>query len=111
MSKLQKIWLSIFGAMFVVPELIFLILPSSIIDYFSGKNLISVYSFFVDSHFFINNWFYFPRVLAIELIGLVGLLIISIKARKKIFSILLAIILAWLLFVFFIGSLSNSINL
>src|ERR1700733_3660126 len=90
MSKMQKTCLWIFGAMFLVPESIFLILPSSIVNYFLGRDLLNIYSLFFDSHFFINNWFYFPKVLGIEFIGLLGLLIISIKSKKKELTILLA---------------------
>ncbi len=110
LSKMQKIWLWIFGAMFIIPEILFSIIPSSIINYF-GKDFLTLSSLFVNSRFFINNSYYFFITLAIEFIGVIGLFIFSIKLNKKIFIILFSIIILWLLFIFFIGYLSSNINL
>lgn len=110
MSKLQKIWLWIFGAMFVVPEIIFSIILSSVINYF-GKDFLTLSSIFVDSRFFINNPFYFFTTLIIEIIAIIGLIILCIKHNKGIFAILLGVILLWLVFIFFMAYLSNNISL
>ncbi len=110
MTKMQKIWLWIFIAMFVVPEILFLTIPSSIINY-SGKDFLTLSSFFVNSRFFINNPLLFFVTLIVELLGVIGLITLSVKSNKKTISILLTIILLWLSFVLFLGYLSNSINL
>lgn len=110
LTKKQKIWMWIFLAMFLIPEILFSILPSSIVNY-TGKDFLTLSSIFVNSRFFINNPLYFFVALVIELISILGLLIISIKNNKKIFIILFGTILLWLLFVFFLAYVSNSINL
>lgn len=110
LSKTQKVWLWIFGAMFIIPEIIFSVIPSSIINY-SGKDFLTLVSLFTDDRFFINNPSYFFITLIIELVGVIGLLVISIKSNKKILSILLVIVLLWLAFISFLGYLSNSISL
>ena len=110
MTKTQKIWMWIFIAMFAVPEILFSIVPSSIINY-SGKDFLTLSSFFIDSRFFINNPGYFFTTLIVELAGIIGLLILSIKSNKKIIYILLGIILLWLIFIFFLGFMANSISL
>jgi hypothetical protein len=110
MSKIQKIWLWIFGAMFLIPETLFLTTPSSIINY-TGKDFLTLIPLFVGERFFINNPSYFLSVLVIELVAIMGLLIMSIKNRKTIFSIFLIFILFWLLFVFFLGYVSSTISL
>jgi hypothetical protein len=110
MTKTQKIWLWIFIAMFAVPEILFSVTPSSIINY-SGKDFLTLSSFFVDGRFFINNPFYFFIILIVEIAGIVGLLVLSIKSSKKIIAVLLGIILLWLFFIFFLAYISNSISL
>ncbi len=110
MTKMQKKLLWLFGAMFLIPEILFSTIPSSIINY-SGKDFLTLSSVFVDSRFFINNFIYFLIILIIELIGIIGLLVLSIKNRKKIMSVTLIIILLWLVFIFFLGRVSSGINL
>jgi len=110
MTKMQKKLLWLFGAMFLIPEILFSIILSSIVNY-SGKDFLTLTSIFVDSRFFINNPTYFLIILIIELIGITGLLFLSIKNRRKIMSTILIIILLWLIFIFFLGSVSGSINL
>lgn len=110
MTKTQKIWLWIFLAMFLVPEILFSITISSIVNY-SGKDFLTLFSFFVDDRFFINNPFYFLTTLTIEWIGLLGLLIMAIKSRKKFLIVTLSIILLWLSFIFLLAYISSSIKL
>ncbi len=106
----KKIWMWIFMAMFIIPEILFSTILSSIINY-SGKDFLTLSSLFFNSRFFINNYFYFFVVIITELVGIFGLLIISIRNKKIIFITLLAIILLWLLFVFFLGYVSSNIRL
>ena len=107
---MQKIWLGIFGAMFLIPEVLFSIIPSSIINY-SGKDFLTLVSFFVDNRFFINNPSFFFLTLLAEFIALVGMLVLSIKNKKIVFSIILIIILIWLFFVSFLGYISSTMSL
>jgi len=110
LSKMQKIWLGIFGAMFLIPEILFSTIPSSIVNY-SGKDFLTLVSFFIDSRFFINNPGLFFITLLIEIVGLIGLLVLSIENKKIVLSIILIIILIWLFFISFLSYVSNSISL
>jgi len=100
MEKMQKIWLWVFGAMFVVPEIVFSFIVLSISN-FLGKNFDSLYSLGIKANIFPNNSVYLFVALAIEWIGVLGLLITSIKLRKYIIAILVGMILIWLSLVFF----------
>jgi len=110
MLKIQKIWMWIFIAMFALPEILFSTILSSILNY-SGKSFLTLSSLFVGSRFFINNPLYFFIILVMEMISILGLIIISIKNKKIILTVLLAMILLWLMFVFFLGYVSNNISL
>lgn len=107
---MQKTWLWIFGGMFVVPEVLFFTIPSSIINY-SNKLFLTLITPFFDSRLFINNPKIFFLILVIELVGVVGLLVLNVKSRKKLFSFLLGVVLLWLLFIAFLMYVSTSINL
>lgn len=109
-SKMQKTWLWVFSGMVIVPELVFSILPSSVINY-SGKDFLTLTSLFVDDRFFINNPSYFLFTLIVEIVGVIGLLVISIKYRKKVFITFLVAILLWLLFILFLGYVTSTIQL
>src|SRR5687768_10307584 len=111
LSKMQKTWSWIFGAIFLIPEIIFFTIPSTIINYSTKGDFLALYSFFVNRSFFIDNWSYAFVVLTIEIIGVLGLFIISIKSRQKVFAILLILVLLWLCFIAFIGYISSKIQL
>ena len=110
MSKTQKIWAWIFGAMFVVPEVLFLVIPSSIINY-SNKLFLTLVTPFFDSKLFINSPKIFFVVLILELVGVLGLFVISVKSKKKLISVLLVVIFLWLAFLLFLAYISSSIRL
>ncbi len=101
MSKTQKIWLWIFGAMFVVIEILFSFILS-IVGFF-GKNISPLYMFFVSQQFFIDHPLYLLVANAIEWAGVLGLLIISIKSKKRVLIVPLVIILLWLSLDFYLG--------
>ena len=106
MSKMQKMWVWIFGAMFVVPEVLFLFTPLSLLSIlgnFSQINLKPLLFFFVNPQFFADNPFYLFLALAFEWVGVLGLLILSIKFSKKILILLLGIFITWLLFLTFLS--------
>lgn len=99
LSKVQKIWLWIFGAMFVVPEVLFFTTPM-LIRAIYGESFYNLSSFIVNYRIFFSYPFYLLTIISIEILGVFGSLIISIRSNKKIISILLGIILFWLLFIF-----------
>jgi len=109
LTKIQKIWAWVFVVLFLIPEILFSIVISSIINY-SGKDFLTISSLFFDSRFFINNPTYFFISLFVQIISILGLLILSKSINKIVFS-LLFIILFWLVFIFFLGYMSNTISL
>jgi hypothetical protein len=103
MTKTQKIWLWVSVAMFVVPEVLCSFLLSSFANLL-GRELSPLYTIFIKQQFFTDHPMYLFLLLAIEIAGLLILLIINIRYRKSvIISILLSILLLWLLFVLYIG--------
>lgn len=101
MTKMQKIWLWIFIAMFAIPEILFYFTPLSILSFtnnFSQTNIKPIAYFFINSQFFTDNPAYVLFFLAVEWFGVLGLLAMSIKFKKKIFIILLSIFMLWLSF-------------
>ncbi|OGZ75275.1 MAG: hypothetical protein A3G45_02730 [Candidatus Staskawiczbacteria bacterium RIFCSPLOWO2_12_FULL_37_15] len=106
MTKMQKVWLWIFIAMFAVPEILFFITPlsiSSVINNFSGINIRPPIYLFISKQFLTDNPIYPLFAMVIEWVGILGLLIKSIKFNKKIVAVLLGIILVWLSFIIFVG--------
>ena len=101
LSKKQKILLSIFGAMFLIPEILFFITPS-FISVMNGKSFSKISSLIVNYSIFFSHPFYLLTIIAIEFIGVLGLMILFIKFNKKIWAILAFIFLLWLLFAFLI---------
>ncbi|MEK7664474.1 MAG: hypothetical protein AAB340_03525 [Patescibacteria group bacterium] len=78
---------------------------------FSETNAKPLIFYVVNSQLFTDNPSYLLIILFIELIGVVGLLIISIKSRKKFFTIIFGIILVWLCFLFFLGYVFSTMRL
>ncbi len=113
MKKQQKIWLGIFLAMFVVPEVLFSFLVSSIASMFS-KNFPFLYQVFIRPQFFVDNSGLLFFALAIEWVGVLGLIIWNIKFNgfksKKIITALFLIILIWLTIIFLLGYVISNIN-
>lgn len=102
MTKKQKVWLGIFLAMFVVPEVLFSFITVSLAQLL-GK---TAPSFLFDLHrqFFIDHPVYLIGALAIELMGVLSLLIFNFKHKKiKAVSVALAIIFLWLSVIFYVG--------
>jgi len=99
MKKLSKIWLWIFLAMFIVPEILFFT-TVSLIRSIAGESFFSVSSLIINYGVFFDNPFYLILIIALEWIGILGLLILCIKSRKKVLSVLLSVILVWLSYVF-----------
>lgn len=103
MTKVQKIWLWVFLAMFVVPEALFSFIILSAAN-LMGANFSPLYSLFIDPQYLTNHTVYLFTALAIEWLGMLGLLITSIKNKtSKFVSVLCAVILLWLTYIFFMG--------
>jgi len=109
MTKLKKIWMWIFIAMFALPEILFSF-TLSMVD-FLGKNIAPLYVFFIGHQFFIDHPIYLLIANATEWLGVLGLLVISAKANKKILAVLLGIILLWLSIELYFGCVINNMNL
>lgn len=108
-TKLQKSLLWLFGAMFLIPEILFSSIPLSIANLL-GTNFNTLSSFFINDKFFSDYPIYFLIILVIEFAGALGLLIFSIKFNKKLFAILLAVILLWLFCIFSIAYIYSHMN-
>ena len=111
MTKIQKVWLGIFLAMFIVPEVLFSFLVSTIFSLL-GRKFYFIYQLFIKEQFFTDNPAYLFISICIEIIGLLGLLMFNIKYNKskakQIYSILLVFVLICLCVIFYIGySISN----
>jgi len=99
LSKIQKIWLWIFGTMFLLPEIFFSLIPLSITNLLGG-NFNSLYSIGVENYFLGDNIIYLLIAIITEWIGVLGLFVLCIKLKKKIFALLSVIVLLWLFIVF-----------
>lgn len=99
MTKIQKIWLWIFIAMFALPEILFFTTPIMILD-FSGKSFSDLSSLFINYSIFFNQPIFLLIIIAVEWIGILGLLMLGLRLNKKLFATLLLIILLWLSFIF-----------
>ena len=104
MTKREKIWLLIFLGMFLIPEILFSFIFSSVLFLFR-INLPYVMGRLVGEQFFIDNKSYLFLALLIEILGILGLLIFNIKLNntksKVIFSVLLFILLTFVILVFY----------
>lgn len=110
-SKTQKIWLWIFGAMFLIPEILFLNIPvsiSSFLNNFSESSIKSPIYYFFSEQFFTDHQAYIMWELYVEFIGALCLSILLFLTNKKIIATVMAILtLAIFLLICFINSLSH----
>ncbi len=109
LSKKQKIWLGIFGTMFVVPEILFSFVLSIVV--FLGITINPLYSFFINHQFFIDHSNYLLIANTVEWAGVLGLLVMSWKFKRKILVILLGIILLWLSIELYLGYIISNMSL
>jgi hypothetical protein len=99
MSKAQKIWLWIFIAMFAIPELLFFTTINLVMS-FLGRSFLNLSSLVVNYEVFFQHPYYLLSILAVEWIGMAGLIAFSFKKQKIIIALLSLIILLWLSFAF-----------
>ena len=103
LKKSQKIWLTIFGAMFLIPEILFFTTPLFILSFinnFSETKLFPPIYYIISQQFFTNHPNYLLLAIGIEWLGLLGLFIMSIKVKKIILITVFAILLIWIFIVF-----------
>ena len=96
---MQKGLLWLFGAMFLVPEILFLNLISFPL-YFMGIKFSAPVLLLIGSDYSFTP-FYFLSILGIEILGLFGMSFISFKLNKKILSLFLGIIIFLLCVIFY----------
>ena len=114
MQKSQKIWLWVFVAMFIIPEIFF----SFIISFFAFFAGVESFPFlaqsFIDPQFFVDNPTYLFFALSVECLGMLGLLIWNIKFNYNRYKIIIititALVLALLLFIFYVGYAVSNIS-
>ncbi len=106
MSKKQKVWLWIFGAMFLVPEILFFTTPM-FIRALNGESFYRLSSPVLHYEIFFSHPFYLLSIVLIEICGAFGLLIMCIGKNKKILVLSLGIIVLWLLFIFIITCVTS----
>lgn len=107
MTKIQKIWMWVFGAMFALPEILFLNIMSFVI-YFLGGSIPTIFSLISNGYHISPT--YFLIILSIEIFGVLGLFILSIKFNRRLFAVLLGIIFLWLVFIFCFIKAFSQIN-
>ena len=90
-------WISV--AMFALPEILFFTTPALLMSIL-GKSFTEISSLLVSYKFFLSYPLFLLFITAVEWVGVMGLLILSIKFNKKVFAILSGILLLWLFFVF-----------
>lgn len=113
MTRIQKIYLGIFIAMFAVPEILFSFLTSLVlfkIDFSSIMFRLMGEQFFLDH----QNYIFTPAI--IEILGLIGILSYNKKFNngkyKNFINALLILIIILLLFVFYVSlSLSHGMSI
>jgi len=101
MSGKQKVWMWIFLAMFLIPEILFFTTPAMIMA-LAGKKFNEISSLFINYSFFLSNPLYLLTIIAVEFFGILSLLILSKKSKKYSLVTFLGIILLWLIFIFLI---------
>ena len=113
MAKKQKVWLGVFLAMFIVPEVLFSFLISSIASLF-GYIFPSLYTFFINPQFFVDHAIYLFGFLFMELLGVLGLLVLNFKFNegkyRKIITAILGLIFISLSIIFYLGYIIANIS-
>jgi hypothetical protein len=106
MTKLQKIQLYVFVAMFLIPEVMFA--PAvSFLALLLKFNPPSWLGAVAHTHFFANHLFYHLGALFVEILGILGLFIYSLRLNRNwsrwILSFLLLVLLVAVMLVFYFG--------
>jgi hypothetical protein len=114
LSKMQKTWLWVFGAMFVVPEALFFT-TLNMIQAVHGKSFSELTSWLISYRIFFEHPGYLLTIIVIEGLGILGLLVMNFKINKKYFislpvAILLLGVLYWLYSIYAFVDVSSHIN-
>ena len=114
MTKIQKVWLWVFSAMFIIPEILFSFIVSFFASLYGVGNFPFLYEYFINPQFFIDNPTYLFIILIIECLGMLGLLVWNVKFNNYRYKIILTAIttltLILLLFIFFVGYLVSNMS-
>jgi hypothetical protein len=100
--------------MFALPEILFFITPLSILSFFnnfSETNIKSPIYYVIGQQFFTDHIGYLFLAMGIEWLGILGLLIMSIKFKKKILITGLLIFLLWFSAIFGITNMLSHMEL
>ncbi len=97
MTKKQKTWLLIYALMFIVPEVLFSFVASSTLFLF-GVNSQILFNKLTHINLFLDYQLYFFLALLIEIIGILGLLVSTLKFNKSKFKW----IICFFLFILFV---------
>lgn len=114
MSKIQKIWLYIFGAMFLVPEILFFNIPLAVdafLTNFSEVRIKSPIYYIIDSQFFTDYPSFLIIALFIEWLGVLFLTILLAKLGKKSLAIIFGIISLFILFILYLAYAFSKMSL
>jgi len=105
---MQKIWLGIFGVMFLIPEILWSPILSFLLFFLGVEqtNLLSIFFKNYDFSIFISL-----IIVLVEFIGAFGLFIINMKIKNKLFSVIFGIILLWLIFIMFLSIGFSKMNI
>jgi len=99
LSKMQKIWLGIFGAMFLIPEILFST-TASLIASIGGESFYKINSLIVNYRVFFDYPYYLLLIIIIEWVGILGLIVLTLKSNRKILAIFPFLFLLWLSYIF-----------
>lgn len=109
MTKKQKVWLGIFLAMFIVPEIIW----GTLVNALTSILHIDIHSVVLDALFFSHHPGYAYLIILMEIIGLSGLLVLNMRGaynkivRNFINIIMVILLLSLILLLFLNFSISN----
>lgn len=106
MTKIQKIWLSLFSVMFLLPELLFSPIILSVLFLF-GINFSPIMFSVIKEQFFLDHQFFSFLPVVIEILGIIGLFNFNSKLNKtkykKLINTFLILIILFLSFILFLS--------
>jgi hypothetical protein len=100
----------VFIAMFAIPEILFSSIFLSVAN-LMGTNFNTLSSIFINDKIFSDKPIYLLIILIVEFIGALGLFVLTIKFNKKLFAILLGVVLLWLFIIFSIAYIYSNMSI
>ena len=96
--------------MFAIPEILFSSIFLSVAN-LMGTNFNTLSSIFINDKIFSDKPIYLLIILIVEFIGALGLFVLTIKFNKKLFAILLGVVLLWLFIIFSIAYIYSNMSI